>query len=50
MSLAGSVLLPGNVVAQDDEVLEPFTVTGSRIPRLDLEGVSPVVVISAQDV
>lgn len=36
---------PGNA-----KQLETVTVTGSRIPRVDLEGPSPVVTLSAQDI
>lgn len=47
--LAASVAAPVAVQAQDEE-LDSFTITGSRIPRLDLEGVSPVEVITSQDI
>ncbi|MCC5806752.1 MAG: TonB-dependent receptor [Opitutales bacterium] len=40
--LAVAVVTSGNLYAQEDEELEAFTVTGSRIPRLDLEGPNPV--------
>ncbi len=40
--LAVAVVTSGNLYAQDEEELEAFTVTGSRIPRLDLEGPNPV--------
>lgn len=40
--LATSVLAPSSVMAQDDDELETFTITGSRIPRLDVEGPNPV--------
>lgn len=35
---------------QDSKTLEQVTVTGSRIPRVDVEGPSPVITISAQDI
>jgi len=36
--------------AQDSKTLEQVTVTGSRIPRVDVEGPSPVITISAADI
>ena len=44
-------LAPGLVAAQDnvsDEVIETITVTGSRIPRLDPQLVTPVQIYDAQ--
>lgn len=36
--------------ATDDQIIERIEVTGSRIKRIDLEGVAPVQVISAVDI
>ncbi len=44
--LATSVALPFGAQAQDEEELEAYTITGSRIPRLALEGPSPVLQLS----
>jgi iron complex outermembrane receptor protein len=43
-------LAPGLVLAQDadDEVIETITVTGSRIPRLDPQNVTPVQIYDAE--
>jgi iron complex outermembrane receptor protein len=46
--LAVTVVAAGNLHAQEDEELEAFTVTGSRIPRLDLEGPNPVLRITGE--
>jgi len=46
---AGSALYGAAAVAQDAE-LEQVVVTGSRIPQANLEGVSPVSVLGAQDI
>ena len=43
-------LAPGLVAAQDtsDEVIETITVTGSRIPRLDAQAVTPVQIYDSE--
>ena len=41
--LAVAVVTSGNLHAQDEEELEAFAVTGTRISRLDIETSSPVV-------
>jgi iron complex outermembrane recepter protein len=44
-------MLPGLAIAQDnssDEALETITVTGSRIPRLDPQNVTPVQIYDAE--
>jgi outer membrane receptor protein involved in Fe transport len=53
-SLVASVALSGVTFAQDSEdgdkeKLDRLTVTGSRIKRTDLEGVSPVVSVTRED-
>lgn len=45
--ISTSVLLPSVAFAQEEEEeLETFVITGSRIPRLDIEGPNPVLQIS----
>ena len=43
--------VPAAVLAQDDvAVQDKVTVTGSRIKRVDIEGPSPITVISREDI
>ncbi|HUO83209.1 MAG TPA: TonB-dependent receptor [Gammaproteobacteria bacterium] len=52
-SLAGALAVPQLALAQDDEDVADqglITVTGSRIQRVDIEGPSPVSVISREDI
>lgn len=48
----GLSVMPLAVQAQDDaaDTVDEIVVTGSRIRRVDLEGPSPVVVVSAEDI
>ncbi|MCC5838951.1 MAG: TonB-dependent receptor [Opitutales bacterium] len=48
--LAVTVVAAGNLHAQEDEELEAFTVTGSRIARINLEGPNPVFSVTRADI
>ncbi|MCL1039399.1 TonB-dependent receptor [Shewanella submarina] len=41
---------PALVAAENDEQVERIEVTGSHIKRIDLEGASPITVLSAEDI